>query len=169
MSGTAHPATRITDEMRSALGAVVDRRVSFPVSASDIRRWVIATHHPEPAPPELLAPGAAAPAEFNPFAWMVAEQLEPAMPYGPRDADRYEKAAGVRGPGLPFQVAGGLEVDYGVDMHTGDVIVSVTTLEAYRERTGRLGLMLFTDVRDEWTNQDGQRVKVIHETSIRYA
>ncbi|WP_345527665.1 FAS1-like dehydratase domain-containing protein [Nocardioides endophyticus] len=162
-------APLVTDEMRSIVGSVVDRRVSFPVAASDIRRWVIAVHHPDPAPPELLAPGAPAPAEFNPFAWLVAERIEPLIPYGSRDADRYEKTAGVHGPGLAFQVAAGLDVEYGVPMVEGDVIVSVTTLEEYREKQGRVGPMLFTVLRDEWTNQDGERVKVIRETSIRYA
>lgn len=162
-------ASLVTDEMRSIVGAVVDRRVSFPIAASDIRRWVIAVHHPEPSPPELLATGAPAPAEFNPFAWLVADRIEPLIPCEPRDTDRYEKTAGVRGPGLTFQVAAGLDVAYGVPMVEGDVIISVTTLEEYREKPGRVGPMLFTVLRDEWTNQDGERVKVIRETSIRYA
>jgi hypothetical protein len=164
-------SSHVTDEMRGIVGRVVDRRVSFPIDASDLRRWAIAVYHPDPAPREFLTidhHDVVAPQEFNPFAWMVAEQLEPIIPSGRRDPDRHEKNAGVLGPALPFQIAAGLEAEYGVGMRTGDVITSAVTLQEYREREGRLGLMLFTVVRDEWTNQRSERVKVSLETSIRY-
>lgn len=165
------PRPLVTDDMRALIGSVVDRRVSFPVSASDIRRWAIAVHFPDPAPSEFWDAAhhdIVAPAEFNPFAWMVADELEPAIARERRDPDKYEKNAGVLGPGLPFQIAGGLDVEYGVGMRAGDVVTSVTTMHEYREREGRLGPMLFTVVRDEWTNQHEETVKIAFETAIRY-
>ena len=44
-----------------------------------------------------------------------------------------------------------------------------TTLGAYEEREGRLGLMLFTYSDDTWTNQKGEMVKVGRGSLIRYA
>lgn len=158
----------ITASMRALIGRVVDRRVSHPVSASDIRRWVIATWYPAPPPLGLLSGDSAAPDEFNPFAWSVAETMEPVVPHGRRDPDHFEKNAGALGPGLAHQVAGGLDAEYGVAMRRDDVVEAVTTLERYAEKPGRLGLMLFTTVRHDWTNQRGETVKVSRETSIRY-
>ena len=64
---------------------------------------------------------------------------------------------------------GGLTVEYtGVHMRPGDVIRSVTNLVDYSERTGRLGLMLFTTTEDRWTNQDGALIKVQRAVLIRY-
>ena len=40
----------ITDEMRGAIGRVLRQRSSYPISASDIRRWAIAVYYPEPPP-----------------------------------------------------------------------------------------------------------------------
>lgn len=161
-------ASYITADMKSILGAVVDRRVSHPVAQSDIRRWFIAIHYPESPPTDCLADDAMATEDFNPFAWHVAEKMAPKIVHGPRDPDKYEKSAGVAGPGLKFQIAGGFDVEYGVGVRAGDVITSVTTMQDYRERTGRLGLMLFTVVRDKWTNQVGETVKIAYETAIRY-
>jgi len=49
-----------------------------------------------------------------------------------------------------------------------DVITSSTTLGEYKEREGRLGLMLFTTSKDTWTNQRGEMVKTSLGTLIRY-
>ena len=53
-------------------------------------------------------------------------------------------------------------------MRPGDVITSSTTLGEYKEREGRLGLMLFTITVDTWTNQRGETVKTSRGTLIRY-
>ena len=55
-----------------------------------------------------------------------------------------------------------------VFMRPGDVITSVSRLAEYREREGRLGLMLFTVIEDVWTNQSGELVKRTRSTVIRY-
>lgn len=169
--------SNINDEMKAALGRQIGRRVSFPVSASDIRRWALAVYWPE-QPPRLfwdaayakntLHGGIVAPEEFNPFAWMVAEKEEPDVKLETNDPNRMETILGIQGPGLKFQLNGGLEVDYGARMRPDDVITSVNRLAEYREREGRLGLMLFTITEDVWTNQDDDEVKRTRSTLIRY-
>lgn len=177
-------ASYVTAEMRAAVGRQLWRAVSFPVAESDIRRWAIAVYYPDPPPPEYLAAGdasgevpgdapgqrpgrLAAPAEFNPFAWLSARRAErPGI--ARNDPGRVEKLLGIAHPPLGSQLNGGLEARYGEPVRAGDVITSVATLDGYTERRGRLGPMLFTVTRDTWTNQEGQLVKVFRATSIRY-
>lgn len=167
----------ISDEMRAVIGGRLGRRVSFPVSESDIRRWAVAVYWPEEPPRRFWDAqyasgtphrGIVAPEEFNPFGWMSAEKEEPDVEFEPNDPDRTEKLLGVGGPGLKFQLNGGMEVEYGVPIRPGDVITSVTTLDDYAERESRLGLMLLTVMLDTWTNQDQETVKQSRMTLIRY-
>lgn len=164
--------THISAEMRAAVGSVVEWRVSFPVAASDIRRWAVATYYPDPPPrrswDEATRGGLIAPEEFNPFAWMVADAMVPAIAPERRDTDRLEKAIGLAGPGLRNQLNGGSRVTYFEAMRVGDVIRSETRLHEYSEREGRLGLMLITVTESTWTNQRGERVRLGYDTSIRY-
>lgn len=174
------PGTHISPAMRAAVGMELVRQVSYPVSESDIRRWAIAVYWPEQAPERFLDEKAAAahggivaPEEFNPFAWAVAERL--AAPHavsatedGPNDPDSLERLAGIPGPGLKFQLNGGLETEYGAPVRPGDVITSVRRLAGYSEREGKLGLMLFSRTGDTWTNQRGEFVKHVVGTIIRY-
>jgi hypothetical protein len=171
------PDSNISAEMRGAIGQQLGRRVSFPVAESDVRRWAIAVYYPE-EPPRLFWDGQhaqttqhggiVAPEEFNPFAWMVAEKAEPPVQIDENDPDRTELLLGITGPGLKFQLNGGMEVEYGVRMRPGDVITSVARLAGYREREGRLGMMLFTVSEDTWSNQDDDVVKRTKQTLIRY-
>jgi N-terminal half of MaoC dehydratase len=179
MGEAAESATsRISDEMRGALGTEIRRAVSFPVSESDIRRWAIATYYPEPAPARFVDPKAAAdsasggmvaPEDFNPFAWAVAEfsgaNLSAEAASNP---DVFEEGIGIKGPGLKNILNGGMECEYGEPIRPGDVITAVTTLDEYRERPGKLGLMLFTISKTSWVNQHGQIVKTTSGTTIRY-
>jgi hypothetical protein len=167
----------INDEMRAAIGTAMGRRVSYPVAASDIRRWAVAVYWPEEPPrrfwdaayaAQTRYGGIVAPEEFNPFAWMVAEKEEPKVQIEPNDTDRTEKVLGIRGPGLKFQLNGGMEVDYGVPIRPGDVITAVTSLADYTQREGRLGSMLMTVSLDTWTNQSDETVKQSRMTLIRY-
>ncbi|WP_405183255.1 MaoC family dehydratase N-terminal domain-containing protein [Nocardia sp. NBC_01377] len=157
--------------MRGIVGREYGRSVSFPISASDIRRWAMAVYYPEPPPAQfwddhLERDGLAVPEDFNPFAWMSKE--------GPSDTDAEQDPNqpfvdfGIRAPELKHQVNGGLEVTYGVPMRVGDVITSTTNIAAFSERTGRLGLMLFTTFAVVWTNQNGLVVKSMRKTLIRY-
>jgi N-terminal half of MaoC dehydratase len=169
--------SHINDAMRDAVGAELRRRVSFPVSESDIRRWAIAVYYPEPPPPlfwdaEHAAGttygGIVAPEDFNPFAWMTRPD-----PGTPPDLGRGgwaspERQLGIEGPTLPTMINGGRTVEYAVRMRPGDVVTSVVRLGDYSERTGRLGLMLFTVLAETWTNQHGEVVKTDDLTFIRY-
>jgi hypothetical protein len=167
--------TVISDDMRKAIGGELGRSVSFPITDSDIRRWAVSVYYPDD-PPRLFwdagyAAGTAhgaivAPEEFNPFAWMSSEGPQRAA--ASHDPDMIEKTLGVEGPHLKFQLNGGMEVEYGVRMRPGDVITSVRRLSEYREREGRLGLMLFTVTDDNWTNQSDELVKTSRSTLIRY-
>jgi hypothetical protein len=169
--------SHVSPEMAAAIGGVVSERVSYPVSKSDIRRWAVAVYYPARPPREFwdlayarsLPPGGiVAPAEFNPFAWMQAGDDPPAGRRPSTDPDHVEQLLGIAGPGLTFQLNGGMEADYGASMRPGDVITSVTRLAGYREARGRLGLMLITVLEDRWTNQAGELVKVSRNSSIRY-
>jgi hypothetical protein len=161
--------------MHKAIGGELSRAVSFPVTDSDIRRWAVAVYYPDD-PPRLFwdaeyAAGTGygsivAPEEFNPFAWMTA--AGPQRAAGGNDPDLVEKTLGIEGPGLRFQLNGGMEVEYGVRMRPGDVLTSVRLLTEYREKEGRLGLMLFTVTEDNWTNQRDELVKSSKTTVIRY-
>ena len=166
----------ISPAMADAVGRELSRQVSYPISESDIRKWAIALYYPEP-PPRLFwdanfaqdSPhgGVVAPEDFNPFAWMTAE---PGGVQGPRSNDPQltEKTLGLEPPGVAFQVNGSISVTYGQRMRPGDVITSITRLGGYRERTGRLGLMLFTTQDTTWTNQHGELVRQSQGTVIRY-
>ncbi|GAA1845811.1 FAS1-like dehydratase domain-containing protein [Actinomadura bangladeshensis] len=173
---SAPPSTLISEAMSAKVGAEVSRRVSFPVSASDVRKWAMAVYYPKHPPRRYwdaeyvereLGGRWVAPHEFNPFAWMTADP--PGFPEVDRlDPDLLEKTLGIAGPGLKFQLNGGLDVEYHGDIVAGDVITAVRVLEGYTERSGRLGQMLFTTNRETWTNQRGETVQVRRQTGIRY-
>lgn len=156
----------ITEEMRGAAGALLEERVSHPVAESDVRRWRIAVAWPE-AP--ASADPRTAPWDFNPFAWSCAE-TRPALAadLSLEDPDRPEKLAGIPGPGLGYQLHGGLEVEYGTAMVVGDVITSRTVLGDYAERDGRAGRMLVTPLIETWTTQRGDLVKRTTLNLLRY-
>jgi len=171
--------THISDAMRAAVGQELASRVSYPVTDSDIRRWAIAVHYPQ-RPPALYwdeeaardagHKGIVAPLDFNPFAWLTKEPGYAGADddLDANDPDRTEKTLGIAGPGLKFQLNGGMSVEYGVRMRPGDVITSVSRLAGYTERNGRLGLMLMSTTEDTWTNQRGEVVKKQQVTLIRY-
>ncbi|GAA1947846.1 hypothetical protein GCM10009798_03720 [Nocardioides panacihumi] len=162
----------VSEEMHAAVGSIVDWRVSFPVAASDVRRWAVAVYYPDPPPRCFWDPatpgGIVAPEEFNPFAWMVADQRVPVVSVGRRDTDKTEKSIGIAGPGLQNQVNGGTEVTYDRPIRVGDVIRSETRLVEYREKAGRMGPMLITVLESTWTNQEAARVQVERQVAIRF-
>lgn len=167
----------ISAQMRAAAGREMGRRVSYPVTESDVRRWALAVYYPEQPPRQYWDAayaashgfgGLIAPLDFNPFAWLSAEPGFGAAGAGGNDPDQTEKALGITPPGLKFQLNGGLSARYGVRMRPGDVITSARRLDAYTERAGRLGQMLFTTFVDEWANQRGELVKRTSLSLIRY-
>lgn len=170
--------THISDEMRAALGTTMSRRVCYPVTESDIRRWAIAVYYPDEPPARFIDAAAAAktryggivaPEEFNPFAWRAAEEWHVGDDHSdPTDPARTERSLGLAPPDVHFQLNGSMETEYGVPMRPGDVITSTSALADYKERPGRLGLMLFTTTEDTWTNQRGEVVRRTRNTLIRY-
>ncbi len=172
------PNTWISDDMLDAVGRVIGgERRSFPISASDIRKWAHAVYYPEPPPSyywnkadaEAMFGGFVAPQEFNPFAWMLADgtktdsSADRTAPVGP------EAPLGVSPPATKDRLNGGVETEYTtVPIREGDVVVARTKLADYHEREGRLGLMLFTITEQEWTNDRGELIKVQRDTLIRY-
>lgn len=169
--------TAISKDMQSAVGSELSRAVSFPVSESDIRKWALAVYYPEEPPARFWDGEAArasryggmvAPEDFNPFAWMRAEPKGVPKRSGATDADSTERSLGIEGPHLMNQLNGGVTVEYGEPIRPGDVITSVSRLGQYTERSGSLGLMLFTPLETTWTNQRGEFVKRSTLVLIRY-
>lgn len=172
----------ITDEMRSIVGKSFESVISFPISASDIRRWAMAVYYPDDPPRQYWdedfaattpAGGIVAPQEFNPFAWMSQPRAE--APSG-IDVDpalvavgASEHRLGVQPPNLRHGINGGLNVVYtDVPMRPGDEIRSTSAIVDYKQRQGRLGEMLFTTTENRWENQRGELVKSVYMTLIRY-
>lgn len=159
---TEQVETYITDELRAQIGVETDRRVSYPVSESDIRKWAIAVYWPE-TPPRLFWDaeyakktrfgGIVAPEDFNPFAWPPERTREPMSPTAGR---------GQRG------MNGGGEATYYARIRPGDIITSVSKLVDVYERQTSLGLTLFRVTETRWTNQRGELVKIYRGTGITY-
>jgi len=173
------PMTYISDEMLSHVGTQLACKVSAPISASDIRRWAIAVYYPKVPPRVFWDEGSAiatahqgivAPEDFNPFAWAVTDESEADSEghFAGHDPAWVEKALGVEPPPLERFLHGGMEVEYGVRMRPGDIIDSASSLAGYVEKEGRLGIMLFTTIKNTWTNQDGAVVKHHWHHGIRY-
>jgi hypothetical protein len=173
-------ATWVTDQMRDAEEREFRRRVSFPVAASDIRRWAVAVYYPDLPPRQFWDAdhaktrrhgGLVAPEEFNPFAWLTADILQsanPTAPVYPVAAGYVEEALGIEPPPLTKNISGGISVRYGGPIRPDDIITSTVRLIKYYEKEGRLGRMLFTITEDGWLNQHGAHIKTMTETSIRY-
>lgn len=165
-------ATLISDEMRAIEGRVLRSRTSYPISASDIRKWAIAAYYPEAPPAKFIGAGAAggevpltAPEEFNPFAWAT-----PGTRPGPADvsAGFLESSAGITPPPLEFIVNGGSVFEYGAPMREGDVISNEFSVKGYTVKQGKRGPLLITETQDRWTNQKGEHVRSILMTLVRY-
>jgi N-terminal half of MaoC dehydratase len=175
----------ISDDMRAIVGVSLGGSVSYPVSASDIRRWAIAVYYPEPPPRHFVDEeyarstpfgGIVAPEEFNPFAWGAADSVSLPPPNPPLEAERAlvavgaaEHRYGVPPPDLRRGLNGGVEIEHtDVRMRPGDVITTRTAIAEYSEREGRLGLMLFTTNESRWSNQRDELVRIERMTLIRY-
>lgn len=173
---TAAEPDLITDAMRAAVGTELDHTVSYPISSSDIRRWALAVYHPMEPPREFWDEDAAAngphgglvaPEDFNPFAWMTAEPSG-MKPVYDASGPSIEERMGLEPVATKFMLNGGVRIDYGARMRPGDVISATAALTGYEQRTGRLGLMLFTTTTSRWVNQHDAPVKTIRNTLIRY-
>lgn len=169
MSDATEVTSYISDEMRDAIGKELSTRTSYPISASDIRKWAIAVYFPESPPDKYVGAGGPdapleAPEEFNPFAW-AAPGKKPKKP--DVSAGFLENQLGITPPPLKTILNGGTVVEYGVPMMEGDVITATNRLDNYFEKQGKRGTMLFSSMKDEWTNQRGEMVKRTTSTVIR--
>jgi hypothetical protein len=162
----------ISDEMRAIEGRVLRSRTSYPISASDIRKWAIAVYYPEAPPAKFIGAGAAgggeplvAPEEFNPFAWAT-----PGAKPAPTDvsASFIEKTAGITPPPLEFMVNGGSVFEYGAAMREGDIITNEYSVKSYTVKQGKRGPLLMTETQDRWINQNGELVRSTLMTLVRY-
>jgi hypothetical protein len=162
----------ITDEMRGITGKVLRSRKSYPISASDIRKWAIAAYYPESPPEKYIGAGVAggeaplvAPEEFSPFAWAT-----PGAKPAPSDIRPgfLERSAGITPPDLQFIVNGGSLYEYGVPMVEGDVITNEYSIKSYTVKQGKRGPLLVTETQDRWTNQKGELVRSTLMTLVRY-
>ena len=158
-------ASLVTADMRDRKGVWGDERVSFPVAASDIRRWAIAVYWPD-VPPRLFWDeeyaratrwgGIIAPQDFNPFAWPVTRPVP-------------DRARAPAPGGRPLRVMNGGQTDtYEEPMRPGDVITARSRLRDWEERDTRLGRTLFVFSETEWNNQADRLVKRRLSTAIRY-
>ena len=170
MTDSAEAKSYISDDMREAIGTELATRTSYPISASDIRKWALAVYYPGSPPEKFVGAGGmdaplVAPEEFNPFAW-----ASPGKTPKPNDvsAGFLEKQLGITPPPLETIVNGSTVAEYGVPMVEGDVITATNRLSNYFEKQGKRGTLLFGETRDTWTNQRGEMVRTTTSTLIRY-
>lgn len=168
--------TLITDEMRSIVGSVISEATSFPITASDIRKWAIAVYFPE-MPPRIFWDeeyaattsygGLVAAEEFNPFAWMSREEMR-AGRVVVRRSD-FEARLGVETPEFRAILQSEVRVSYsGIRMRPGDVIRSTARIAEYFEREGKMGLQLYATIADTYINQADQHIKTLETVFVRY-
>jgi acyl dehydratase len=159
--------TLVSPRLAAALGVWTEFGApSFPVSHSDIRRWAIAVHWPEPPPrihwDEAYARttrwgGVIAPPEFNPFAWPVTRAETDWRPYAPE-------------PGEPGQhlLNGGRRSTFFSPIRPGHVIRSRRRVLSINERTGRFGLTLYVEMERELVDQHGTVLRTDVDTIVRH-
>jgi len=174
---TEQPETLVTQEMKDTRDKWSEPRKSWPVSASDIRRWAQNVYWPE-VPPRLYWDeeyakttrwgGIIAPDEFNPFAFPLEGS------YGQEAAlaeveGRPAPSSGTMGSGPGSNAMnGGQTIRYHAPIRPGDVISTTSALVDWNERQTRLGLTMFVTNETRWTNQNGELVCVKTQVSIRY-
>jgi hypothetical protein len=163
----------LRDDMQGLVGTTMETAVSFPVTASDIRRWAIAVYYPDPPPRRYRdRPDAdlVAPDDFNPFAWGPRHRTFAAGPAAEAtyDVGAPERRLGVEPPPHTQLLNGGLLAEYtAVGIRPGDVITSTSAIVEYVEREGRAGPMLFTTVESRWVNQRDEPIGIRRMTIIR--
>lgn len=160
--------TYVTDEMKEAQGVWGDSYSSYPITATDIRRWAMATYYPK-QPPRVYWDaeyaestrwrGIIAPRDFNPFAWSLTPRPRPVRP----------NLSGKRPDGKTLIGMNGGQTDtYGVPMRPGDIIRARSKLLDWNEREGRLGHTLYVRNEIEWRNQHEELVRTRVSIAIRY-
>jgi acyl dehydratase len=156
-SGDATPGVHLTREEIDLIGTTSPPVTTWPVTASDIRRWSLATHWPEQPRAELLDETAAAarpwggmvaPRDFDPFAWHAVR------PWG----GPWLRGMGTE-PGSRV-LNGGQRNSYLTPIRPGDIIAGVTRLADVVEWETSLGPTTVFSTEQRWTNQRGELVRV---------
>jgi hypothetical protein len=176
--------TLVTEDMRGIVGKLMRQATSYPITASDIRKWAIAVYYPD-LPPRLHWDeeyaattrwgGIVAPQEFNPFgaAWM-AKDPPPTSTAGTSvgatgRSGAFESELGVDPPPYRAVLQSRIIATYsGVRMRPGDIIRSETRISEYFERQGKMGLQLYTTVSDDLYNQRDEWIKRLDTVFLRY-
>ncbi len=166
LPGDRVPGVHLEAETLRWLGRPLEPDVALPVGANDIRRWAMATYHPDEPPVELVDEQSAAGGpwgelvaarDFNPFAWTKCT---------PPDTYPWMRGMGTE-PGRRG-LNGGQRNQYFAPIRVGDVITSVVTLIDAYEKEGRLGPMMFLVDEARWTNQRGELTRLGQRTTIYY-
>jgi hypothetical protein len=173
--------TYITDDMRGLLDKTMHTQTAFPIDKSDIRKWAMAVYYPNVPPREFwdeeyaaatVWQGIVAPEELNPFTWMVRDPLPVDALVGgggDRRFGDFEGPMGVDPPPYRAVLQGQVIATYSeVRMRPGDVISARTYISDYFERTGRMGLQLYTTVSVDFTNQNDEWIKRLDTVFVRY-
>ncbi|MGE0231265.1 MAG: MaoC family dehydratase N-terminal domain-containing protein [Flavobacteriaceae bacterium] len=140
-------------EIKARVGEELYRFTSFPVTATDIRKYAIAVYWPE-RPPRLFWDedhakqtvwgGIVAPEDFNPFAWAMEGPGRFPMGLG-KGRRRFNAMSDAR---------------YFAPIRPADVITATETLLDPYERAGGNGHLIFVPTETRWTNQRGELVKI---------
>lgn len=153
-------ARKVLAILRAKVGEKGEERVSLPITLNDIQKWAIAVYWPETPPRQFWDEefarstrwgGIIAPAEFNPFAWLIS---------------------GARSIGVGLQlddfpsVNAGTESNYGEPMRPGDVIRSNSEIVDVYQKIGSTGALTFCVSEDRWTNQHGEMVRTLRHNII---
>lgn len=161
---TREPGVHLDAATIASLGVPTEPVVSYPVGASDIRRWAQAVYYPDAPPSGFVSDAGAGPwggmvaaRDFNPFAWV--EKYHP-------EAYPWMRGMGTE-PGTRGLNGGQRNLSF-APIRPGDVITSTATLVDAYEKEGRLGTMLFLIDESRWTNQAGALVRIGIRTSIYY-
>lgn len=174
------PQTYVTDEVRSYIG-----RSSEPVTSAElvepgaVRRFTQAIMDPDPiywdseATRESRYMAPVAPPLYPGFAFRrppgTADPLDRAKEN--RDFDGLGGGGGTGlspVPGMPVRLLnGGVEAEFFALAHHGDRITAQSRYADIYEREGRTGRMVFIVTETTYTNQDGQVLAKVRNTSIR--
>ncbi|MGH7960928.1 MAG: FAS1-like dehydratase domain-containing protein [Candidatus Binatia bacterium] len=134
---------------RSILGKVFDETVFPPVTKEELLAFAAALGETHPSYTDEAA------AAQGPYGGLVAPPTFVAKlrakKFSPENLPKFGKVG----------FDGGRDLELYAPVRPGDVLTMVSTIHDIYEKTGRTGSMYFTVIRNEVTNQKGEKVAVI--------